>query len=918
MADAPHRSFPQRWADFVTRHAVLILVLTGVTAGGCALAAAAFLKVNPSRNDLLARNLRFNQRFLDWWNSFPGAYDLTVVADTQGADGSDQSAEAKRLIDDLAASFRNEAAVVRFDYGAPASAFAPRTARLLPLDEFRDVVRDAERAVPLLQTPTLSQLLSSTVRGMANSENEQGEEVDHARDIDGLTQLITAITAAMRGEEPADALRAIAGTDESEEWHYLTSPNGRFVFMRVTPHEETDNVNASGSAIAAMRSRLAEVQAKHPTVEAGLTGVEVIETDETNAAMHDASFTSVIAVVALCALLIYSFRGIRTPILLNISLYVGVAWSFGYLLLAVGHLQILSVFFVLILLGLGMDFGVHFVTTVEATRWHDIRTKGSSPLGSAFERAFRRSFGGITLGAMCTALSFGTTAFTKFLGIAELGIIAAGGILLCLVATFTVLPALIRVFHKNVGTRGMREDVEAPDQPQRDRLAFIHNRPAITLSIAGVFLVFCAWHAARIQFDYDLMRLQPRGVNSVEWQNKLLKEGGVSAWFAVSVADSLDLARERAAQFAALPTVGQVNGIGMLFPADEEEKRAIAREAGRTIAPALAAAESPDKTPPFNAAEEAQALGSQLISLRAIFRSQLNRHDIPVDIRASMERLGAALDGAIETITSLNPTTLNARVGKLHDAYSELRRTTAERIRNLLDDQRITPADFPQEILRPYIDRTDPEHPRYSIEIHPRTPPDVTNALDPKFLPTFVNDLKSVDPNITGVLMQIYYSGKLMVRSYLYAGLLSVVLVVIVLTIALRSLYDALLCILPIVMGFGAVLAAMQFTGHTLNAANIMVLPLMFGIGVDCGVHVVHRFHQDPHDRPLGLSHGTGKGITVTTVTNILGFGAMLFASHRGIQSLGMVMALGMTLTLLASIIVLPAWLELRVRGKSR
>jgi predicted RND superfamily exporter protein len=279
-----------------------------------------------------------------------------------------------------------------------------------------------------------------------------------------------------------------------------------------------------------------------------------------------------------------------------------------------------------------------------------------------------------------------------------------------------------------------------------------------------------------------------------------------------------------------------------------------------------------------------------------------------------MVQLGIALDATIETATNLNPTTLNARVAALHAACTELRQSTANKLDQLLSTAPLTIGDFPREILRPYISTTDPDHPRFAIEIHPDPPASVNNALDPRFLPAFVRDLESVDPGVTGVLMQIYHSGSLMVRSYLFAGALAVVLVLALLTIWMRSLYDALLCIVPVALGFGAVLAAMELTEHTLNAANIIVLPLMFGIGVDSGVHVVHRFRQHPTTRPLGLAHGTGKGITVTCLTTVIGFGAMLLARHRGIQSLGLVMALGITLTLIACLVVLPAWLELRAK----
>lgn len=890
-----------------------MLIAAIALALGCAGLALFALDIKSSRNDLLADDLDFNQRYLAWAREFPGTDDIIAVVDTTSADGSDRTNEAHKFIDALAVRVQNEESVRAAHHGAPASTFSLKSARLLPLGAFDEMLARTEDAVPMLESTTVSQLLGRTIRLLRDIE--RNANADPAQGIDQLTQLVDAVAAALRGDDAAIALARMEPSPQpSSTWQYLTSPNGRFLFMRIAPRIDEGSINAIGQTIAAVRADIDALKQQFPDVKAGLTGVEVIEADETDAATRDATFASIVALVAIAALLILAFRSVRTPMLLVITLIVGIAWSFGFLVLAIGYLQILSVIFVLVLLGLGIDFGIHFVSALEAARHDD------ASFAHALARAGRRSFPSITLGAVTTALAFGTTTFTDFRGIAELGMIAAGGIVLCLVATFTVLPALIAIFHKNIGVSSRSKPASTrPTANEALRttlrsLAVIHTRPTLTLTVAGVFLIICAWYASHIEFDYDLMRLQPEGVESVEWQNTLLKEGGVSAWFAVSITDDLDEARVRSQQFAALPTVGEVGGIGMLFPPDEEAKLELIRMTRERMASLLLASRH-DDLPLANADGEASALTSQLFAMRAMFEPQLGRPDLPADVRTSLIALGTSIDAAIDAASRLNPTTRNARVEALSTAYTALRIDTAHEIEQLLSDAPLTPADFPSEILRPYIDNSDPAHPRYAIEIHPRTPAGISNALDPTFLPTFVAQLKTVDPNVTGVLMQIFYTGSLMVRSYVFAGALAVVIVMVLLAVTLRSLYDAMLCIIPVALGFGAVLAAMDLTAHTLNAANIIVLPLMFGIGVDSGVHVIHRFRQHPTDRPLGLAHGTGKGITLTCLTTVIGFGTMLLARHRGIQSLGLVMSLGIALTLLACLIVLPALLEVRAKN---
>lgn len=232
----------------------------------------------------------------------------------------------------------------------------------------------------------------------------------------------------------------------------------------------------------------------------------------------------------------------------------------------------------------------------------------------------------------------------------------------------------------------------------------------------------------------------------------------------------------------------------------------------------------------------------------------------------------------------------------------------------------MTPEDFPESVLRPYIDRTDPDRPRYALEIHPRLPPgaEAVSPLSPAFLPGLIADLREVDPEVTGVIFQVYEFGDLMQRAYSQAGLLALGAVLIIIWISFRRLTDALMCLLPVAIGFLWTFGVMWAAGVTLNPANITVLPLMFGIGVDAAVHVLHRYRSHPLEAPPGLSMGTGKGITLTSLTTMIGFAAMMIADHRGIFSLGFVLTVGMGLTLVVCLTVMPAILELRNRSRER
>jgi uncharacterized protein len=159
------------------------------------------------------------------------------------------------------------------------------------------------------------------------------------------------------------------------------------------------------------------------------------------------------------------------------------------------------------------------------------------------------------------------------------------------------------------------------------------------------------------------------------------------------------------------------------------------------------------------------------------------------------------------------------------------------------------------------------------------------------------------------------YPGAIWVSAGLFAA---IVLIFMILPTFRRGLHDSLLILVPVAMAFATTFGIMWLVGMQVNAANIIVLPLMFGIGVDSGVHVLNRYRQDPDGQPVGLTQGTGKGITITCLTSVIGFGAMILSSHRGIASLGFVLALGLAMTMLACWTVMPAWLSLRNRSRLR
>ncbi len=900
-----------------------------VTVYGLPMFGVAPLQFQSDRNALIAEELPWNQNFIAWNDQFRGTRDLTVVIDPGPGDESaaaaagggggvhgdghdhramgsdDRAARARQVADELGARLtaleQVERAVWRF---RPQSA---RALRMAAMPQFQAHLAMMVSARPILEAPTLHLLLSpqQLIGQMAQGGGEVGSS-HTGGDVAAFVELLDAVNQSLAGDGPAPA--ALEAHLTHVDWQYFTGESCRLHFIRVTPVRDVESLNDMGDAITAIRRTIAQVTGEHPGVEVGLTGIEVVEADETNAAMTDSIIASIVAVTLIAGLLIGAFHSWRTPLIAVVALLVAIACTFGYLTVTIGHLQVISVVFAVILLGLGIGYAIHIITRYELVR----RTfdDDAAGFGSAMGDSLMTTGPGIITGAVTTAAAFATTMFTDFRGVAEMGHVAAAGIFICVIIMFTAFPALMRVFKpKRKHVRSMKRRYFHLFEERW--LTPFFRRPLLTCLIALGLAGAAVWATSRMKYDYDLMALLPDNVDSVMWQERVADVSGRSIWFGVSRANDLAQVRRLAAMFRKLETVEpEIGGVGLLLPHDEQQKIGMLEEAGAKLRPAVAAvlngAASPaDKTAP--AGDVIANLGALKVMLSLAGENQI--------AAADRQAIDAAIGRIVKTAGRLDQAARQQRVAAVEQQYARGRQRLAAMIDQALDTEPLTLADLPGELHSMYVGSDG----SLAMELYPKLPAAAgasSSPLSPDFLPRFVGDLRRVDPAVTGVIVQVFESGDLIYNAYVMAGMWAFMIVLVLLYIDFQSLIDALMCLLPVLIGFAVTFGLMYVFGMHINPANIIVLPLVFGIGVDAGVHIMHRYRQDALTRPIGLTAGTGKGITLTSLTTMIGFGALMLASHRGIRSLGFVLATGVGMTMIACWIVMPACLELRARGR--
>ncbi len=679
-----------------------------------------------------------------------------------------------------------------------------------------------------------------------------------------------------QSENPAPDMNAILGQDSHIHYTWL-APNKTAVMMVKMVEEENEDFARGTVGIDAIRGIIHDVQEQNPGVKVSLTGLPVMENDEMRSSQDSMGIATWLSVAGVALLYIFFFRELRHPILAIIALFIGIGWSVAYIMLFIGHLNILSISFAVILVGLGIDFSIHYTS-----RYLQCRNEGDDTY-HALVRAATEIGPGILTGALTTAAAFYMAGLTEFTGIAELGIIAGGGVLCCCMAALTALPIMIYLSDRN---RPMTK-IPKPRDP-----VFFHLPPALVFTLSIIAVGAAAYGLPKLYYDYNLLNLQPEGLESVEVEMRLINESKQSVWYALSMSDDEEVLRKRIAEFSALPSVERVEQLVTLIPVAENPLV-------RQIHDALTKTPTSVNQRPYLTKEDAKKLYQCLELARRCFAGKEEFAGYLARIEALQKQLlGMKLTDYFSRMTQYQESLAYDLLAKLN---------TLEKISS---PEPPSLNDLPQ----PYVDRMYAKDGTFLLKIYGKG-----DLWDMDNLETFAREVRSVDPKATGNPLQTYECSLQMKKGYQDAAVYALIMVVTLLMLDLRSVRDTFLALFPVQLGLMSTFGIMGLLGIPLNAANLIVLPLVLGIGIDDGVHIIHDFRKFYQGKGVyRITPSTSMSVILTSLTTILSFGTLMLAQHRGLQSLGLVLVIGTTCCWLSSLLILPAVLNLFFSKKRR
>ncbi len=844
------------------------------------------LEFDMSRDSLVGADKKYHQNFLRFKNEFSTQDELVAVVESEDMEKN------RQFVERLGAKLEVETNLFTdVIYKGDLTMLGPKALLFLSEQQLVELDRTLNNYRPFLQNFAQATNLNSLFRKInqqfRTSKREQNAENESLVEaVPALTRIVSQARDSLDrpGAPPAPGITALfnAGA-EAEQEQYLTYARGRMYLATARPLRADLDV----LAVKRLRVLVQETQAEVPGVNVGITGESVLELDEMTQSQRDSTVATIVSLILVVLIFVVGYRETGRPLKATLSLIVGLGYTMGYTTLTVGHLNILTITFLPILIGLAIDFGVHLITRYE----EELRNGRSER--EALEKAMVNTGLGIFTGCFTTAGAFFAMGLTDFKGIQEMGIITGGGLLVCLIPMMTLLPVLLRkgrqnaMDHHNAGT-DKREQIE--------RLWL--DRPVWVMGISAALCGLALTQFHKIYFDYNLLNMQSKGLPSVVFMRKLIDEASKSVLFAAVVANSLEEAVALNSKLTNLPTVASVDSMTQFLKGDQTAKLS---RIGHIKDELSAVRFEEVDTEPVNLAELNYTLTISQ-SYLGLAASELQKEGDRA-LAEQLRSLRQAMGDLRHRISNGNPTRDALKLSVFQRALFQDIHNTFDVLKNQDNSSPLSISDLPPALRNRFVGKSG----KHLLQVYPKE-----NVWQRDKQKEFVQQLRTEDENVTGTPVQLYEYTSLLKESYEKAAWYALGAIAILVLIHFRNLSSVLLALLPVAIGTIWMAGVMGAFNIPFNPANIMTLPLVIGIGVTNGIHILNRFAEEQN--PSILARSTGKAVLVSALTTIAGFGSLIPAKHQGIASLGIVMATGVATCMLAGLTLLPALLSLLIR----
>lgn len=839
-----------------TRFAPFVLILSLLLAAASSIYAARHFAINTDINKLISPDLDWRKRDIQFEQAFDREKLILAVVEAPTPELAGAAADA--LAEKLKTDKKNFEAVQPLGSG---EFFARNGLLFLPTEEVARTTGQLEAAAPLIEImagdPSIRGLTGALETGLAGVKRGQANLDNAARPFTYVSETVEKVLAR---ENPTFS------------WRELVSPKplsdaDKRSFIEVKPIIDYEALEPGKNATDAIRQAAADLKfAEDYHARVRLTGPIPIANEEYSTVQEGAIVNGVGTVLVVLVILWLALHSAKIIFAVFVNLFIGLAITTAVGLWLVGSLNLLSIAFAVLFVGLGVDFGIQF-----SVRYRSERFKNDN-LAEALAEAARRSAVPLSLAAMATAAGFLCFLPTDYKGIAELGKIAGAGMVIAFISSITALPALLTLLNPP----GESEPVGYAFLAPVDKFLEDYRVPIIVgtllIAVAGLPLLYF------MKFDFNPINLRNPHVESIATFLDLRKDPNTGA-NAVNVLTSSEAdAAKIEAKLAKLPEVASVRSLESFVPADQPAKLKLIEKAAKVLMPVI----NPDSVDPAPSdSENVESLKSSVEALRKTAG----------DGKGPGAVASRRLADALQKLADADQATRD----KAQDVFVSPLKVTLDGMKALLTAQPVTAKNLPPELVNAWKSRDG----LIRVEALPKGDPNDNDNLR-----RFADAVLAAEPTAIGGPVSILKSGDTIVRAFIHAGIWALVVISLLLWVTLRRFSDVLMTMVPLLVAGAVTMEICVLIGLPLNFANIVALPLLLGIGVAFKIYYVVAWRSG---RTNLLQTSLTRAIFFSALTTATAFGSLWLSSHPGTASMGKLLALSFVITLAAVLLFQPA-----------
>lgn len=763
-----------------------------------------------------------------------------------------------------------------------------------------DKTEDIDNISKLLGDPNLTGFVTNLndiyeKEYKGNSSGIEDDQKELASTLRGLSYFFQtadhSLTGNISDNEMSLAVKRLLTGDP-----YFRSVKGDTILMTVQPTFGVLDYKKLDPGIEAISSELKLLEEEHSGFKYGLTGMHVVARDEMLSTEKDSIWAMILGLVLVLTILIAAFKMWLSPLLAAIPLIIGIIWDMGLTSIFIGRLNIFTVFAAAMLIGLGIDFSVHILSG-----FTEARSEGLTP-EEAIHFTLEKVGPGIFTGALTTAAAFFVLTISSLGFLGELGVIMGTGILTTMLAVFFILPVLLYLRTRKNGNRGI---VKKGNYPVIGAIAgWSRKWRFVVLAVVLVVIIFSVWQGSKVDIYLSLQKIEPKGLESIKVMDQISDRFNMSNDALFYTSEDLNKTYQLAEEIKDQAQVESVNTItDYLPPADIQQKRLQNLTAVNQMLSHLPAYYNLNKSELIT---QLRRLNDNLIEIGQLsFMSGIDEVVNVTDQITGLPGEPGILPGLITKLE--NNKYRQQRLINFTGAFYENFKQISS---GMKVEKQVTLNDLPSDIKVQFLSADGKS---YLTAVYAKG--DLWGKIKKPFGENFIHMIRDQVPQVTGtpLFMRVLYDQ--VSEEVAKAAVLIGITLFLLLLVHFRSFKEAFIAFLPLISALAITLGLLKISGINLDIFSVLAFPLIIGIGIDDGVHVIHRLNIT-NEKMQTVFSSVGRAILLTTLTTMASFGSLMIAKYQGIYRLGVTLFIGVGLCFIMTVLLIPVFLKSN-NGKS-